>query len=146
MPQGCSLSASWHMGCLSRDTHNRRKGVVRSTMAHPTLDLERQRQRLLEEEQRLERELEAFRPGSPLTPGADVDVWEHAVDNHLADEGSELYEREKTLSLEKLDAGTYGICDNCGRPIAPERLEALPHATLCIQCRAALDREVARAG
>lgn len=130
-------------------------------MAHPTLDLERQRQRLLEEEQRLERELEAFRPGSPLTPGADVDVWEHAVDNHLADEGSELYEREKTLSLErslrqtleevrraleKLDAGTYGICDNCGRPIAPERLEALPHATLCIQCRAALDREVARAG
>lgn len=135
--------------------------MVRSTMAHPTLDLERQRQRLLEEEQRLERELEAFRPGSPLTPGADVDVWEHAVDNHLADEGSELYEREKTLSLErslrqtleevrraleKLDAGTYGICDNCGRPIAPERLEALPHATLCIQCRAALDREVARAG
>jgi DnaK suppressor protein len=130
-------------------------------MAHPTLDLERQRQRLLEEEQRLERELEAFRPGSPLVPGADVDVWEHAVNNHLADEGSELYEREKTLSLErslrqtleevrraleKLDAGTYGICDNCGRPIAPERLEALPHATLCIQCRAALDREVARAG
>lgn len=134
---------------------------MRSAMAHPTLNLERQRQRLLEEEQRLERELEAFRPGSPLTPGADVDVWEHAVDNHLADEGTELYEREKSLSLErslrqtleevrraleKLDTGTYGICDNCGRPIAPERLEALPHATLCLQCRAALDRELVRAG
>ncbi len=130
-------------------------------MIHPTLDLERQRQRLLEEEQRLARELEAFRPGSSIAPGADVDVWEHAVDNHLADEGSELYEREKSLSLErslrqtleevrraleKLDAGTYGICDNCGQPIAPERLEALPHATLCIECRAALDRELARAG
>jgi|DewCreStandDraft_5_1066085.scaffolds.fasta_scaffold00207_13 DnaK suppressor protein len=129
-------------------------------MTHATLDLDRQRRRLLEEQARLEQELAAFSPESPLTPGADMEVWEHAVDNHLADEGSELYEREKSLSLErslrqmleevrraleKLDSGTYGICDNCGRPIAPERLEALPHATLCLECRAELDRERVRA-
>jgi DnaK suppressor protein len=35
---------------------------------------------------------------------------------------------------EKLDAGTYGTCDGCGRPIAPARLEALPWAVECVEC------------
>ncbi len=67
----------------------------------------------------------------------------------------DLYEREKTLALlrnleEKqyslsealasLDDGTYGICENCGREIGQERLEALPYATLCLQCKALLER------
>lgn len=37
-------------------------------------------------------------------------------------------------ALERLEAGGYGICQNCGNPINPERLEAIPLATLCIQC------------
>jgi DnaK suppressor protein len=36
----------------------------------------------------------------------------------------------------KLDEGTYGICDRCGREIAPERIEALPWAVLCVTCAA----------
>jgi DnaK suppressor protein len=40
-------------------------------------------------------------------------------------------------AIEKLEAGTYGVCDTCERPIAPERLEALPWAVLCISCKAA---------
>jgi DnaK suppressor protein len=38
-------------------------------------------------------------------------------------------------ALVKFDEGTYGICDNCGKEIAPERLEALPQAALCIKCK-----------
>jgi DnaK suppressor protein len=36
-------------------------------------------------------------------------------------------------ALEKLDDGTYGICDVCGQPIAEGRLEALPWAVLCVE-------------
>ena len=36
-------------------------------------------------------------------------------------------------ALKKIDAGTYGICDRCGEPISPERLEALPYSTLCVK-------------
>src|SRR5439155_24499871 len=38
-------------------------------------------------------------------------------------------------ALAKLDEGSYGICDRCGQPITPERLEAMPSATLCVTCR-----------
>jgi DnaK suppressor protein len=41
-------------------------------------------------------------------------------------------------ALEKIEKGTYGRCENCGQAIAPERLEALPQATLCMNCKALL--------
>ncbi len=41
-------------------------------------------------------------------------------------------------ALEKFEKGTYGLCDNCGKPIAPGRLEALPQASLCMECKALL--------
>ena len=37
-------------------------------------------------------------------------------------------------ALVKLDEGTYGICDACGEPIAPKRLEAMPDVVLCVEC------------
>lgn len=37
-------------------------------------------------------------------------------------------------ALEKLDEGTYGVCDNCGKPIIAGRLNAAPESTLCIEC------------
>jgi RNA polymerase-binding protein DksA len=37
-------------------------------------------------------------------------------------------------ALARLDAGTYGLCTSCGRPIVAERLEALPWTALCIDC------------
>jgi DnaK suppressor protein len=45
--------------------------------------------------------------------------------------GEKLADVER--ALEKLDEGTYGICDVCGEPIAPERLEAMPWATRCVK-------------
>jgi DnaK suppressor protein len=41
-------------------------------------------------------------------------------------------------ALEKIQKGTYGNCDNCGKPIDPQRLEALPQANLCMDCKALL--------
>ena len=43
-------------------------------------------------------------------------------------------------ALGRLADGTFGACLACGRPIAPERLEALPWAAHCIDCQAALDK------
>ena len=43
---------------------------------------------------------------------------------------------EVTRALVKLDEGNYGICDVCGGPIAPARVEGLPWATLCVSCAA----------
>ena len=37
-------------------------------------------------------------------------------------------------ALQKLDEGTYGICEHCGAAINPERLEIVPLASLCIKC------------
>ena len=39
-------------------------------------------------------------------------------------------------ALHKFDQGTYGLCDICGQPIEPARLEALPCANLCLSCKA----------
>ena len=37
-------------------------------------------------------------------------------------------------ALKRMDAGTFGLCQTCGKPIAPERLEALPWALDCVDC------------
>ena len=43
--------------------------------------------------------------------------------------------RDVERALEKLDAGGYGICERCGNLIGADRLEAIPWATLCIDCK-----------
>ncbi|UHA74109.1 TraR/DksA C4-type zinc finger protein [Paenibacillus sp. 481] len=70
------------------------------------------------------------------------------IDNHPADIASELYEREKDISLnehdeilleridtalQQMERGTYGICVVCGQPIPFERLEAIPSTMYCIK-------------
>lgn len=44
--------------------------------------------------------------------------------------------RDVERALGKLEEGTYGVCDRCGRAIAPERLDAIPWAVRCISCAA----------
>ena len=43
---------------------------------------------------------------------------------------------EVKAALAKFEDGTYGKCEECGKPIAPERLEAVPYAKLCVDCKA----------
>lgn len=75
---------------------------------------------------------------------------EVSFDEEYADAGSFTFEREKELSIgnnirdlldkvnhaiNAIDRGTYGICENCGNPIAKARLLALPYSTLCLNCK-----------
>ena len=70
------------------------------------------------------------------------------LDDESADAGTATFEREKDLSiennvrdllakidraLERIDDGTYGICDRCGKPIEKARIKALPYVDLCIK-------------
>ncbi|KOG90110.1 DNA-binding protein, partial [Streptomyces varsoviensis] len=43
-------------------------------------------------------------------------------------------------ALERLDAGTYGICENCGKPIGKARMQAFPRAMLCVECKQRQER------
>jgi DnaK suppressor protein len=73
-----------------------------------------------------------------------------SADQHMADTATETVEREigNTLeehdvrlleaidaALQRIETGTYGKCVNCGAQIPEERLEAMPWATLCIECK-----------
>jgi YteA family regulatory protein len=75
-------------------------------------------------------------------------------DNHPAEIASELFDMQHQMALkkhqkneldqinqarEKMEKGTYGICEECGKDIDPSRLELLPHAKQCIECAKAWD-------
>ena len=107
-------------------------------------DVERERVKLLEERSQVADELERLRE----LLQAEVDV--------EPDEGdAEIFEREKNsaliavldkrmedidAALKSMDAGSYGICNRCGQPIEPERLEVKPDATLCLKCQQEVER------
>ncbi|MFE4637538.1 TraR/DksA family transcriptional regulator [Streptomyces sp. NPDC056773] len=43
-------------------------------------------------------------------------------------------------ALERLESGTYGLCENCGQPIGKARMQAFPRATLCVDCKQKQER------
>lgn len=49
-----------------------------------------------------------------------------------------LYQTER--ALRRLEAGTYGLCENCGNPIGKARMQAFPRATLCVDCKQKQER------
>ena len=74
---------------------------------------------------------------------------------HMADLGTDNFEREFTLSLmeseedtlgrieaslERIEDGTYGDCGECGAKIPKARLNAIPYATLCVKCASQSER------
>jgi DnaK suppressor protein len=80
---------------------------------------------------------------------------EMGFDEEYADAGTATFERERDLSLSnnlrdlmdridkalaKMEHGTYGLCDRCGRPIEKARLKALPYANLCLKDKQAEER------
>ena len=102
--------------------------------------LESEQKRLIEESEQLKADVSSpdeRREGSPF--------------GKREEEATETLELEKRLALErrireqlveiehalhKFEEGTYGRCDICGQPIDPARLEALPQASLCVNCKA----------
>ena len=114
------------------------------------VDTQRFRGILEEERQRV---LDAINYLHEETPGSLEDETEEIIgnsDNHLGDTATATLDREIDYSLEenseqvlraidgalqRIEEGTYGICETCGQPISEERLEAIPYATQCIDCR-----------
>jgi DnaK suppressor protein len=103
---------------------------------------------LEEERASLERQLADL--GAPIS-GVDVEM---GVDEGFADSAHATAERSQLLAvlgrlqethaevaaaLARLDAGTYGKCERCGRDIPSERLQALPTARLCVECKQLTD-------
>jgi RNA polymerase-binding transcription factor DksA len=120
------------------------------------------RQRLLEERTRLTEVRSSVNDTGLEEESEQESVAElSSVDQHQADLGTETFEREKDLSilesieaeladvehaLRRLDEGTYGICEACGKPIDEERLAALPAARLCRDDQERAEREARLGG
>jgi DnaK suppressor protein len=117
------------------------------------LDLDRFRQALESERERLEHAVQAVHhDGSLLDETGDLAI---GSGDHIADSATETYMRELDDGLEenaehllaeieaalgRIEDGTYGLCVNCGKPIGEDRLEAVPYATLCIDDKRAQER------
>lgn len=114
-----------------------------------TIGFDLNRSRLEQEQKRLTEEI------AQLTTNMRPERREGSPFGKREEEATESFELEKRLALEKrikdqladvehaldkFDKGTYGLCDNCGQPIDPERLEALPQASLCLNCKALLTK------
>ena len=109
---------------------------------------------LLKEREELRRQLAELEASSFSSPQSEI-TGETSFDEEFADSGTATFERERDLSLEnnirdllgkidkalsRIDDGTYGICQRCGRPIEKARIKALPYASLCIKDKQAETR------
>jgi RNA polymerase-binding protein DksA len=120
------------------------------------IETDRFRERLLEERRRVLAAIDNLLVENPGSLEDETgELVSGSADQHPADTATETFDRELAVTLEdnaesvlaaieqalaRIEEGTYGICVNCGKPIAPERLEALPYAELCIDCKRELER------
>ncbi|HXG76476.1 MAG TPA: TraR/DksA C4-type zinc finger protein [Gaiellaceae bacterium] len=118
-----------------------------------SLDLERFRLTLERERARLLGALEAVNhdrsqveeagdlasgPGDHLADTA-TDTFIRELDVGLEENAEHLLE-EVEAALRRIEEGSFGRCEACGRPIAPERLEAVPYARLCLEDKRAQEQ------
>jgi DnaK suppressor protein len=107
------------------------------------------RERLTNERADLERQLAEVEEESFTGTQSEL-TGDGGVNDDFADAGSATFDRENALSIRnnirdlidqvtraiaRIDEGTYGTCERCGRPIDAARLKALPHALLCMDCK-----------
>ena len=109
-------------------------------------DLDQLRARLEQERKRLTEDLAQLKASS-CSANDRGGSWFGKRDEQ-ANEAAELRKQQSSegrlkdllakveYALHKFDEGSYGLCDNCGQPIEPARLEALLHANLCLNCKA----------
>ncbi|HYO50251.1 MAG TPA: TraR/DksA C4-type zinc finger protein [Chloroflexia bacterium] len=119
-----------------------------------SIDVNEIKGRLLKLRAQLERDI-AIKDHQVAEDGDDLDPERGGVSNHMADDANETAEQETMLTLrgtaerqlahvnealERIEDGSYGTCSNCGKPINPARLDALPFSTLCINCQNLADK------
>ena len=121
------------------------------------METEHARERLEEERTRLQSIRDGFEDDGLTRETEDESLSElSSLDQHQADVGTETFNRERDLSilesveaeladvdhaLRRLDDGSYGTCEACGKPIDDGRLEAQPAARFCLQDQSAAERE-----
>ncbi len=102
--------------------------------------LKSEQKRLLEELEQLKaniRPTEVRREGSPFGKREEEATESFELEKRLAVEKQiRDHLAEVEHALDKFAKGTYGLCDSCGQSIATDRLEALPQASLCVNCKA----------
>ncbi len=106
------------------------------------------KERLLAERERVLNEISEL--DSDLSKSLRETSGESPYDQHMAEAAAATLDREIDLTLEenaranlvrieralhKLQDGTYGSCDKCGKPIGDGRLAIAPYATLCVDCK-----------
>lgn len=109
--------------------------------------------------ERLEQMREELLSGRENLPvSEDAEVSDYGPGQHYADDATNVFLRARNQALHgnaddivdqidaalaRLDAGAYGMCENCGRPIHPERLATLPYTIHCVDCAAEIQRRAA---
>ncbi|HEX6543555.1 MAG TPA: TraR/DksA C4-type zinc finger protein [Ktedonobacterales bacterium] len=114
------------------------------------------RQRLEADRKRLEEDIyqrtegdEAVVPSDPVSDAGgarghladEADAMSDAERNNLVLGNSRTLLAEVKEALQRLDNGTYGFCQRCGKPIDARRLEALPYVRYDIECEEIVERE-----
>jgi RNA polymerase-binding protein DksA len=112
------------------------------------MDTDRYRDILLEERSRVATAMNHLHENNSVS--FEDETEEETYDNHLADSAAATLNREIDYTLEenaehlltainealqRIEHGTFGTCGRCGKPIAEERLEAIPYANRCIDCK-----------
>jgi DnaK suppressor protein len=112
-----------------------------------TVDTDKFRGALLDERKRVQDAIDYLHAETPGSLEDETEEMLGSADNHMAESASPTLDREIDYTLEenseqvlrqidralsRIDDGTYGTCEACGREIPRERLEARPWATLCI--------------
>ena len=143
--QKSSVKASAKAAAAPARTPARPPAKHRSPLTKKELD--ELRERLLAERVELEEQLATLEENTFAASQSDMSG-EVAFDDETADAGTATFERERDLSIEnnvrdllakidrairRMDAGTYGLCDRCGKPIEKARIKALPYVDLCIK-------------
>ncbi len=98
---------------------------------------------LLNQQKQVEEEIKLLDADDPVNSDAPAESSEPGTDSWVADTHTRTVAIKRTLqnalvkiqhSLKSLASGKYGVCENCGNKIEPERLRAVPTAILCISC------------
>jgi DnaK suppressor protein len=115
--------------------------LAKTTVERFKRRLEEEKERLEEQIEDYERDLEEARltesssDRSPDPGNAEASSMKLEYAKELSIEQNTLDLLSKvSRALERVDAGTYGICESCGKPIPVERLDVLPYSTLCVEC------------
>ncbi len=110
--------------------------------------LKKARETLLREKHQLLRELEAeLKEGREAGKEEGMDAYDIASEERDREINLILSDRDRDKlqaiedALERIDAGVYGICEDCGEEIAQERLEVMPFTRLCVSCQADREKE-----